>query len=143
MLILTLSNRIRISLVALLVCMPALTLLPAPVRAQQKSAEEIDRQAEAMLGKLTLEQKIDLIHGANGMFNPPMPQFGLPALKPSDGPMGVKSWGPPPPTPSGLDWRHHGTRSWRSASGYRWARTPGRAGCTSSWARASTSIARR
>jgi beta-glucosidase len=93
MLVLTLSKRIRIPLVALLAALLAL-LLPAPARAQQKSAEEIDRQVEGMLSKLTLEQKIDLIHGANGMFNTPMPQFGLPALKPSDGPMGVKSWGP-------------------------------------------------
>src|SRR5271167_987501 len=87
MLILTLSNRIRVSLVALLVCLPAMMMLPAPARAQQKSAEEIDRQVEAMLSKLTLEQKIGLIHGTNGMFNPPMPQIGLPPLKPSDGPM--------------------------------------------------------
>jgi beta-glucosidase len=90
--IVTLSKRIRIPLAALLVALLAL-LLPTPARAQQKSAEEIDRQVEVMLSKLTLEQKIDLIHGANGMFNPPMPQFGLPALKTSDGPMGVHSWG--------------------------------------------------
>jgi len=93
MLIPALSNRIRISLVALLVSLPALMVLPAPARAQQKSAEEIDRQVEALLSKLTLEQKIDLIHGANGMFNPPIPQIGLPPLKASDGPMGVKSRG--------------------------------------------------
>jgi beta-glucosidase len=89
----TLSNRIRVSLVAVLVALSALMMLPAPARAQQKSPEEIDRQVEAMLSKLTLEQKIDLIHGVNDMFNPPMPQIGLPPLKASDGPMGVRSWG--------------------------------------------------
>jgi len=92
--ILTLSNRIRVSLMALLVALPVLMMLPAPARAQQKSPEEIDRQVEELLSKLTLEQKIDLIHGANNMFTPPMPQLGLPPLKTSDGPMGVKSWGP-------------------------------------------------
>ena len=94
MLIPTLLNRIRMSMAVLLVALPTLTLLPAPVGAQQKSPEEIDRQVEALLSQLTLEQKIDLIDGANDMFNPPMPQIGLPPLKTSDGPMGVKSWGP-------------------------------------------------
>ena len=77
----------------LLAALLALVMLPTQARAQQKSPAEIDRQVEAMLSKLTLEQKIDLIHGANNMFNPPMPQFGLPPLKTSDGPMGVHSWG--------------------------------------------------
>jgi beta-glucosidase len=79
---------------ALLVALPVLMLLPAQAGAQKKSPEEIDRQVETLLSNLTLEQKVDLIHGTNGMFNPPMPQIGLPPLKASDGPMGVKSWGP-------------------------------------------------
>ncbi|MGD1101970.1 MAG: glycoside hydrolase family 3 C-terminal domain-containing protein [Terriglobia bacterium] len=90
----TLSNRIRICFMALLVALPVLMLLPAQAGAQKKSPEEIDRQVETLLSNLTLEQKVDLIHGTNGMFNPPMPQIGLPPLKASDGPMGVKSWGP-------------------------------------------------
>ena len=89
----TLANQIRVSLMVLLAALLALVMLPTQARAQQKSPAEIDRQVEAMLSKLTLEQKIDLIHGANNMFNPPMPQFGLPPLKTSDGPMGVHSWG--------------------------------------------------
>ena len=74
-------KQIRILLVGLLAALSALTLLPARAEAQQKSPQEIDRQVEAMLSKLTLEQKIELIHGDKGMFNPPMPQFGLPGLK--------------------------------------------------------------
>ena len=94
MVIRTLSNRVRFFLVVLLVALPGLILLPAQAPGQQKSAEEIDRQVEALLGKLTLEQKVDLIHGINGMFIPPMPSIGLPSLKMSDGPMGVRTWGP-------------------------------------------------
>ena len=63
----TLSKRSRVSHVALFVALSALMLLPGSVRAQQKSPEEIDRQEEAMLSKLTLEQKISLIHGTNNM----------------------------------------------------------------------------
>jgi beta-glucosidase len=89
-----LSNRVRILLVALFVALPGLMLAPAQARGQQKSPEEIDRQVEALLGKLTLEQKIELIHGTDGMFIPPMPSIGLPSLKMSDGPSGVRTWGP-------------------------------------------------
>ena len=73
MVIRMLSNRVRIFLIALFVALPGLMLAPAQARGQQKSPEEIDRQVEAMLGKLTLEQKIELIHGTDGMFIPPMP----------------------------------------------------------------------
>jgi beta-glucosidase len=70
-------------------------LIPSSSPAQQLPPEEVDRRVEIMLGKLTLEQKLELIHGVDDMvFNTPMPQIGLPALKTSDGPMGVRSWGP-------------------------------------------------
>jgi len=63
--------------------------------AQQLTPDEVDRRVEVMLGKLTLEQKIELIHGADDMvLAPAMPQIGLPEIRTSDGPMGVRSWGP-------------------------------------------------
>jgi beta-glucosidase len=49
---------------------------------------------ETMLGKLSLEQKIDLIGGVDEMFIREMPIINLPRLKMSDGPMGVRTWGP-------------------------------------------------
>jgi beta-glucosidase len=70
-------------------------VIPAAVaRAQQPSPAEIDRHVDAMLAKLTLEQKIKLIGGVDGMFTYAMPEIGLPRLKMSDGPMGVRTWGP-------------------------------------------------
>jgi beta-glucosidase len=62
--------------------------------AQQLSEAEIDRRADALLAKLTLEQKIKLIGGVDSMFTHAMPQIGLPRLKMSDGPVGVRVWGP-------------------------------------------------
>lgn len=47
-----------------------------------------------MLQHLTLEQKIDLLGGEGGMFTRAQPAIGLPRLKMSDGPLGVRSWGP-------------------------------------------------
>ncbi len=70
-------------------------VVPAAVApAQQASPAEIDRRADAMLAKLTLEQKIKLIGGVDGMFTYAMPEISLPRLKMSDGPMGVRTWGP-------------------------------------------------
>ncbi len=55
---------------------------------------EVNQQVNAMLAKLTLNQKIKLIGGVDSMFTHAMPQIGLPRLKMSDGPVGVRVWGP-------------------------------------------------
>jgi beta-glucosidase len=62
---------------------------PRPV-----NPEEIDRRVESLLGKLTLEQKIDLLGGVDGFYIRAIPEIGLPRLKMSDGPVGVRTWGP-------------------------------------------------
>lgn len=68
---------------------------PICSRAQQPSAKEVERKVELMLDKLTLTEKLEMIHGAADMIlTPSVPKIGLPALKTSDGPMGVRSWGP-------------------------------------------------
>jgi beta-glucosidase len=53
-----------------------------------------DARVEAILAKLTLEQKIDLIGGVDPMFIREVPSAGWPQLKMSDGPLGVRTWGP-------------------------------------------------
>jgi len=54
----------------------------------------IEAKAHAMLAKLTLEQKIELLGGQDSMFTHAMPAIGLPRFKMSDGPVGVRTWGP-------------------------------------------------
>ena len=56
----------------------------------------MERKVDAMVKKLTLAQKIALIGGEDryGSFVRSEPSIGLPKLKMSDGPMGVRSWGP-------------------------------------------------
>jgi beta-glucosidase len=54
----------------------------------------IENQADAMISKLTLEQKLELIGGQEDMFIRAEPAAGFPRLKMSDGPMGVRTWGP-------------------------------------------------
>jgi len=47
-----------------------------------------------MVSKLTLEQKVELLGGMDNMFTRPMPAIALPRFKMSDGPVGVRTWGP-------------------------------------------------
>jgi beta-glucosidase len=54
----------------------------------------IEQQAHQMVAKLSLEEKIHLLGGVDGMFTHAMPSIQLPRLKMSDGPLGVRSWGP-------------------------------------------------
>jgi len=54
----------------------------------------IEQRVDAMLSKLTLHQKIELIGGYNDAFIRAEPSVGLPELKMSDGPEGVRTWGP-------------------------------------------------
>ena len=54
----------------------------------------IEQRVDSMLSKLTLQQKIDLIGGYNDAFIRAVPSVGFPELKMSDGPEGVRTWGP-------------------------------------------------
>ncbi|HEX4005934.1 MAG TPA: glycoside hydrolase family 3 C-terminal domain-containing protein [Acidobacteriaceae bacterium] len=54
----------------------------------------IEQRVDAMLAKLTLQQKLELIGGEDNMFIRAEPSAGFPRLKMSDGPEGVRTWGP-------------------------------------------------
>ncbi|HEY0795708.1 MAG TPA: glycoside hydrolase family 3 C-terminal domain-containing protein [Acidisarcina sp.] len=70
----------------------------AACRAQDKGpvpdSPAIEQRVDAMIAKLTLEQKIDLIGGQDSMFIRAIPEINFPRLKMSDGPYGVRTWGP-------------------------------------------------
>lgn len=66
------------------------TALAGPV----PDSPEIEAQAHAILAKLTLDQKIELIGGTDGMYTHAYPSVGLPRFKMSDGPLGVRTFGP-------------------------------------------------
>ncbi|HEY6293244.1 MAG TPA: glycoside hydrolase family 3 C-terminal domain-containing protein [Terriglobia bacterium] len=89
-----LTIRFRVSLATLLIGLSAVAILTITIDAQQsQDSTATDQRVDAMLAKLTLEQKIDLIGGVEGMFIQAMPEIGFPRLKMSDGPMGVRTWG--------------------------------------------------
>jgi beta-glucosidase len=68
--------------------------LPAAAQAPVPDSPAIEQKIDSMLSKMTLEQKLELIGGVDNMFIRPEPSAGFPSLKMSDGPEGVRTWGP-------------------------------------------------
>ena len=66
----------------------------APAQAPAPDSPALEAQAHALVAKLTLEQKIELLGGEDSMFTRAVPAIGLPRFKMSDGPVGIKTWGP-------------------------------------------------
>ncbi|MGD0681102.1 MAG: glycoside hydrolase family 3 C-terminal domain-containing protein [Terracidiphilus sp.] len=66
----------------------AIAQAPAP------DSPAIEAKAHALLSKLTLEQKIELLGGVDGMFTQSVSAINLPRFKMSDASLGVRTWGP-------------------------------------------------
>jgi beta-glucosidase len=69
--------------------------------AQQPTVAATELKVQNLLTQMTLDQKLKLV-GGNGMFTYAIPEIGLPAIKMSDGPSGVRSWGPSNAYPVGM-----------------------------------------
>jgi len=89
---------LRLALVLILAgCLPRLHSGPRPL-AEQDSEQRVD----AILSRMTLEEKIDLIGGIPDMYTHSLPRLGIPTLKMSDGPLGVHDWGPTTAYPAAI-----------------------------------------
>ncbi|HTW46817.1 MAG TPA: glycoside hydrolase family 3 C-terminal domain-containing protein [Acidobacteriaceae bacterium] len=72
----------------------ALCAVPVAAQGPIPDSPAVEQQVNAMVAKLTLEQKLELIGGQDSMFIRAEPAAGFPRLKMSDGPEGVRTWGP-------------------------------------------------
>jgi beta-glucosidase len=80
-----------------------LLLKAAPVTPKSPpTAAEIDRRAAALLGKMTLEEKIDYLGGVDNFYVRAIKRLGLPAFRMADGPFGVRNVGPSTTYPAGI-----------------------------------------
>ena len=75
--------------------LPILLSFPhAFAQAPMPDSPGLEAKAQALVAKLSLEQKIELLGGVDGMFTRAIPAIGLPRFKMSDASLGVRTWGP-------------------------------------------------
>src|ERR1700723_4633371 len=86
------ANWTRKTGIAVAVAVVALTfaIVPSAISAP----DDVDQRVEAILRKMTLDQKIDLIGGQDDFYIRAYPEIGWPRLRMADGPLGVRHGGP-------------------------------------------------
>jgi beta-glucosidase len=69
---------------------------------QDTSSDASDStRAEALLGQMTLEEKVDYIGGYQSFYIRSVPRLDIPEIRMSDGPMGCRNYGPSTAYPGG------------------------------------------
>ena len=66
-------------------------------------ASDLDARVQAILVRMSLEEKITLLGGVDGFFTRDLPSLGVPRMKMADGPMGVRNFGPATAMPGGIN----------------------------------------
>src|SRR5216684_3576816 len=71
----------------------AILILALYSLAHAQSPADIDQRVNSLLSQMTLEEKIDYIGGLNDFYIRAIPRLKIPALRMSDGPLGVHDYG--------------------------------------------------
>ena len=66
------------------------------------SKTDVEKRVDSILSQMTLEEKVEIIGGINDFYTRPIARLGIPALKMSDGPMGVHDYGLTTAYPAGI-----------------------------------------
>jgi beta-glucosidase len=62
----------------------------------------VEKRVESLLSSMTLDEKLSYIGGVDGFYIRDIPRLGLPKIKMSDGPVGVRTWGKTTAYPAGI-----------------------------------------
>ena len=84
----------KLFLVAALTFLLASSVVTTLGQSIASSVSATDARAEAILKKMTLEEKIDLIGGVDFFYIRGLERVGIPKMKMADGPLGVRNYGP-------------------------------------------------
>jgi beta-glucosidase len=71
-----------------------ISFLPVLCQTAPPSQPEIEARVDSLLKQLSLEEKVDLIGGVDDFYIRDIPHIHFPRLKMSDGPIGVRNYGP-------------------------------------------------
>jgi len=66
------------------------------------SKTDVEKRVDSILGKMTIDEKIEIIGGINDFYTRPIPRLEIPSLRMSDGPMGVHDYGLTTAYPAGI-----------------------------------------
>jgi beta-glucosidase len=91
-------THVALLLILLVTLIPGLTAQ----QKQQPNSAKVEKRVEALLGKLTLEEKITLLGGVSDFYTLPIQRVGVPSFRMSDGPTGVHDYGPTTAYPAGI-----------------------------------------
>jgi beta-glucosidase len=72
----------------------SLCLLWTASIASAQTTADVEKRVDALVHSMTLEEKISLLGGTETLNTTPLPRLGIPALRMSDGPVGVHDYGP-------------------------------------------------
>jgi beta-glucosidase len=74
----------------------------AAAQTEHPSAAEIERRVDSIFSQMTLEEKVHYLGGINDYDLRAIPTLGLPELRTSDGPLGVRNYGASTAYPAGI-----------------------------------------
>jgi beta-glucosidase len=59
------------------------------------SSLPVEQRVQDLLGRMTLQEKVAMLSGADWMQSVPNERLGIPSIKMADGPLGIRSWAGP------------------------------------------------
>jgi beta-glucosidase len=78
------------------------SVLILPAQSPVSPSPAIEQRVDALIGKMSLDDKLKLIGGVDSFYTQAIPSIGLKRLKMSDGPVGVRTFGPAPAYTAGV-----------------------------------------
>jgi beta-glucosidase len=87
------TDKIRIRRCRWIAAVVLLWVLPG-VHQTARAQADVEARVDSLLKQLSLEEKIDLIGGVDAFYIRDIPHIHFPRLKMSDGPVGVRNYGP-------------------------------------------------